>query len=205
MLKWMKSLWSSQREPLKTYLIVGLGNPGTPYENTRHNIGFKVVRDFAERHGMKFRKEARLHGELAEGKGEKGKIILLLPMTYMNNSGRAVQACIHYFKLVPEDIVVVVDDVAFNFGELRLKKEGSPGGHNGLKSIEEHLKTSSYPRLRIGIGAPKRQILSDYVLEKFSERERKDLPEVLSQATDVLDLWIEKGIQVAMTEGNKKK
>lgn len=206
MLKWMKSLWSSQREPrLKTYLIIGLGNPGAAYEDTRHNVGFKAVREFAKRHGMKFRQEARLYGELAEGKIERSKVLVLLPMTYMNNSGRAVQACMNYFKLGLEDMVVVVDDVAFDLGVLRLKKEGSSGGHNGLKSIEEHLKTSSYPRLRVGIGAaPQRQVLADYVLGTFSAGEQRDLARVLSKATDVLDLWIEKGIQVAMTEGNKK-
>jgi PTH1 family peptidyl-tRNA hydrolase len=143
---------------------------------------------------MKFRQEALLCGELAEGKIDRGKVLVLLPMTYMNNSGRAVQACMNYFKLGLEDMVVVVDDVAFDLGVLRLKKEGSSGGHNGLKSIEEHLKTSSYPRLRVGIGAaPQRQVLADYVLAKFSAGEQRDLARVLNKATDVLDLWVEKG------------
>ena len=206
MLKWMKSLWSSQNEPRpKTYLIIGLGNPGTTYENTRHNVGFMVAREFAQGHGMKFRKEARVYGELAEGKVKGSKVLVLLPMTYMNNSGKSVQACMSYFKLGVEDSIVIVDDVVFLLGDLRLKKEGSPGGHNGLKSIEHHLKTASYPRLRVGIGAPRKgQILADYVLDKFGEGERKPLPEVLSRACDVLDLWIEKGVQVAMTETNKK-
>ena len=201
----MKSLWSSQREPhLKTYLIVGLGNPGDDYEETRHNAGFKVAKEFAKIHGLKFRQESRVYGELAEGKIGDSKVLVLLPMTYMNNSGKAVQACINYFKLGLENVVVVVDDVAFDVGDLRLKKEGSSGGHNGLKSIEGTLKTSSYPRLRIGIGSPRRQVLADYVLDKFSAGEKKDLTEVLSQAVDVLDLWIGKGIQEAMTLGNKK-
>jgi PTH1 family peptidyl-tRNA hydrolase len=141
-----------------------------------------------------------MYGELAEGQVGTSKVLVLLPMTHMNNSGRAVQACMRYFKLGLEDVLVVVDDVAFELGDFRLKKEGGPGGHNGLKSIEEYLKTSSYPRLRVGIGSPKRQILADYVLEKFSEGEKKNLAEVLSQATYVLDLWIEKGIQKAMTK-----
>ncbi len=192
----MKSLWSSQNEPQpKRYLIVGLGNPGSAYEDTRHNVGFRAVREFAERHSMKFRKEPRVYGELAEGEIEGNKVLLLLPMTYMNNSGKSVQACMTYFKLGLEEMIVVVDDIAFTLGDFRVKKEGSPGGHKGLKSIEEHLKTSSYSRLRIGIGTPQGQILADYVLDKFREGDKKALEQVLSRVVDALDLLVCKQIE----------
>lgn len=192
----MKSLWLSRKElPPKRYLIVGLGNPGTAYEKTRHNIGFRAVQEFAKKHGMTFRKESRVYGELAEGQVEGNKVLLLLPMTYMNNSGRSVQACMSYFKLGLEDMIVVVDDIAFALGDFRVKKEGSPGGHNGLKSIEEHLKSSSYFRLRIGIGAPNGQILADYVLDKFPSADHKTVEQVLQRVSDALDCWIYKKIE----------
>jgi len=187
----MKSLWSSQNARHKSLLIVGLGNPGLEYEETRHNIGFLVVKAFAREHGMTFRKVSRLKGVLAEKNLKEGKLFLLLPMTYMNCSGVSVRACLDYFKLSFKEMIVVSDDKDLELGSLRLKKKGSSGGHNGLKSVEENLGTAEYARLKVGIGAPKRgEILADYVLSSLTEEERVSLPGILEEATQMLNLWI---------------
>ena len=205
MLKWMKSLLSCQNAARpKDYLIIGLGNPGSGYEKTRHNIGFRAVRQFAKRQGIELRKGARISAEIGHGTLEGKSIGLVLPLTYMNSSGEAVRECVKAFKVPLKQLMVVVDDVAFPVGDLRLKESGSSGGHNGLKSIEEHLGTSEYPRLRLGVGSPGGQNLADYVLGKFEKAEEALLPQVFEKAADVLDCWIREGIQPAMTKANTK-
>lgn len=201
----MKSLLSFQNAPRpKDYLIIGLGNPGTSYDKTRHNVGFRAVRHFAKRHGIKLRKVARMSAELGHGTIKGASVGLVLPHTYMNSSGEAVRECVQVYKVPLEQMIVVVDDVAFPVGDLRLKEGGSSGGHNGLKSIEEHLGTSAYPRLRLGVGSPGGQKLADYVLGKFEKAEEALLPQVFEKAADVLDCWIQEGIQTAMTKANTK-
>ena len=201
----MKSLLSFQNAAAKDYLIVGLGNPGSSYEKTRHNVGFRAVRYFAKRHGMGLRREDRIVAEIGRGKVLGAKVEVVLPLTYMNSSGEAVRACAKVFKMPLKQMVVVVDDVALPFGVLRLKSEGSSGGHNGLKSVEEHLGTDVYPRLRIGVGNPKKGSMVDYVLGKFEPSEEDLLPQVFEKAADVLDCWIHEGIQPAMTKANTKE
>jgi PTH1 family peptidyl-tRNA hydrolase len=171
-------------------LIVGLGNPGSAYENTRHNMGFRVLRAFAQKNGYVFRNANSMVGELAQGKLEDKKVILLLPMTYMNNSGRAVRLCSDYFEVAVSRVLIVCDDVALPFGELRLRLKGSAGGHNGLKSVEAHLGTTEYPRLRIGVGHQQEGDLADYVLGKFSAEELKLMPEIEEKALERIDLWL---------------
>ena len=209
MLKWMKSLLSSPNEQRpKDFLIIGLGNPGPGYEKTRHNVGFRVVAWFAKRHGIALRKAARISAEIGHGTIEGVSVGLVLPLTYMNSSGQAVRECVKAFKVPLKQLMVVVDDVAFPVGDLRLKEGGSSGGHNGLKSIEEHLGTSEYPRLRLGIGSPGgpkgNQDLADYVLGKFEKAEEELLPQVFDKAAEVLDCWIREGIQSAMTKANTR-
>ncbi|MBS0648973.1 MAG: aminoacyl-tRNA hydrolase [Verrucomicrobia bacterium] len=205
----MKSLLSSPNAARpKDYLIIGLGNPGTSYEKTRHNVGFRAVRHFAKRHGIELRKAARMSAELGHGTVKGASVGLVLPLTYMNSSGEAVRECVQAYKVALEQVIVIVDDVAFPVGDLRLKEGGSSGGHNGLKSIEEHLGTSAYPRLRLGVGSPegpqRGRGLADYVLGKFETAEEALLPQVFEKAADVLDCWIQEGIQTAMTKANTK-
>ena len=205
MLKWMKSLLSSPNEQRpKDFLIIGLGNPGSGYEKTRHNVGFRAVRQFAKRHGIELRKAARISAEIGHGTIDGVSVGLVLPLTYMNSSGEAVRECVKAFKVPLKQLMVVVDDVAFPVGDLRLKEGGSSGGHNGLKSIEAHLGTTEYPRLRLGVGSPGGQDLADYVLGKFEKAEEVLLPQVFDKAADVLDCWVREGIQSAMTKANTR-
>lgn len=204
MLKWMKSWLSSQNERPNDFLIIGLGNPGSAYAKTRHNIGFRAVGHFAKRHGIDLRKATGVSAEIGHRSLGKNALRIVLPLTYMNSSGEAVRASIKMFKVPLKQVMVVVDDIAFPVGELRLKEGGSSGGHNGLKSIEEHLKATDYPRLRLGVGAPQGEPLADYVLGKFTPDEETSLTPLFEKAADVLDCWISKGIQAAMTFANTK-
>ncbi len=193
MLKWMKSWWSSQNAQDKAFLIVGLGNPGKKYEKNRHNIGFLVVEEMGRRALSHFKKNGRLEAELAQVKRGDDSLLLLLPQTYMNCSGRSVKACMDYFHVGLLRVVVVADDVALPFGETRWRDQGSSGGHNGLKSIESFLKTQQYSRLRIGVGKPSYgEDLADYVLGDFSQEEQMALPQVISKAADLLQVWIDR-------------
>lgn len=170
-------------------MIVGLGNPGTKYEFTRHNLGVLAVKSFAYRQGWTFKEEKRFSAQIAEGKIDDCKIALLLPMTYMNLSGNAVQPYLAYYGLSPEDLIVVTDDVYVEYGQMRFRTEGSAGGHNGLKSIEARLATQGFPRLRLGIGqGPVGMPLEEYVLNLFSQEELAELPPFLEQATSALKL-----------------
>ena len=169
-------------------LFVGLGNPGKAYEITRHNIGAMVVRSFGEKHGWTFRGDGLFEAEIAKGRLQEVEFRLLLPVTYMNRSGRAVRKVMDAFSIPCSRCCVVVDDVYLSFGEMRLRCEGSSGGHNGLKSVEESLGSSSYPRLRMGVGAKKEgETLSDHVLGEFSFQEQKRLREFIDRGVDVLE------------------
>ena len=178
--------------------MIGLGNPGSAYEKTRHNIGFRAVRVFGKKQGIGLKKDRRISAEIGRGDG----VGLVLPMTYMNSSGEAVKAAVKLFKVPLKQMMIVVDDVALPFGVMKLKEGGSSGGHNGLKSIEEHLKTVDYPRLRLGLGSPQRETLADYVLGKFEPAEEILLPQVFEKTADVLDCWMKEGIQAAMKKAN---
>jgi PTH1 family peptidyl-tRNA hydrolase len=169
---------------------------------TRHNIGFLAVRRLAETMSLSFRAKRRWEAEMAEG----DEVILVLPATYMNGSGASVARCLKDLGIPKERLMVVVDDVALPYGALRMNLKGSAGGHNGLKSVETHLGTQEYPRMRMGIGPlPRGEVLDAYVLGHFSDVERAELPEFLKRAEEALRLWISQGIQVAMTKMNGEK
>ena len=185
-------------------LIVGLGNPGAAYKKTRHNLGFQIVQAFVEKKGLSLRQTGSVKGELAQGIVEENKLFFLLPSTYMNNSGEAVRLCLDYFDIPLENLLVVADDVSLPFGKIRLRSQGSSGGHNGLKSIEAYVRTQHYARLRVGIGDREHGELSDYVLGSFNSEEEVKLPEIVKQAVEILEIWITQGISAAMQSANQE-
>jgi PTH1 family peptidyl-tRNA hydrolase len=187
------------------FLIVGLGNPGAAYIETRHNAGYKAVQLFGKKHGLNFRSTSHLIGDLAQGSVHQKKVLLLLPATFMNSSGDAVRRCIDYFQVPLDHMMVVCDDVALPVGTIRVRSKGSCGGHNGLKSIEAHIHTQHYARLKIGVGSPGHENLADYVLGRFSLEERKAIEEMSIKAVEVLELWINAGIAAAMQAANAQK
>lgn len=193
---------------LEQWAIVGLGNPGKRYAMTRHNLGFLVVERLARQWGISWSDERRFSARVGRGKVEDKGVHLLMPQTYMNESGRAVRRYMDFFGLVAQQIVVVCDDVALDFGEMRLRLQGSSGGHNGLKSVEAHLGTREYPRLRLGVGegrSARSEGLVDHVLGGFSVQEREELDAVLEKASEALVLLVGRGIHAAMNEVNKRR
>jgi len=179
---------------------VGLGNPGVAYKYTRHNIGFLIADAFCEKHKLVFTKKAKFKASEAKG----NNTFVIKPETYMNLSGESVQSVMHFYKLALEGLLVISDDVALPFGELRLRAAGSAGGHNGLKSIEYSLQSQSWARLRIGVGAPRQsQPLEEYVLEPFNALERESLVQVIDKAVDAIESWCALSVSKAMTIVNK--
>lgn len=188
---------------MSKFLIVGLGNIGDEYENTRHNIGFKVLDHLAKENDIKFTVD-RL-ASVAEYKFKGRTLVLIKPSTYMNLSGKAVNYWMQHEKIGKENLLVITDDIALPFGTLRLKGKGSDGGHNGLKNIQETLNTVEYARLRFGVGnqfSKGKQV--DYVLGKWSAEEEKLLEERLKTATDILKAFATIGLQLTMTNFNNK-
>ena len=174
-------------------LIVGLGNPGKKYEGTRHNIGRMAVPQYAKLAFLKcqFKGEKKFQAQMAEEKIKEHKVLLALPETYMNNSGRSVLALKQFYKIKMENILIVFDEIQLAFGKLRLKEQGSSGGHNGMRSIIDSLGTTNIPRLRIGI-KPESQLkipLEKFVLKKFNKKEQKKLPEIFSAANSAISEW----------------
>lgn len=176
------------------FLVVGLGNPGREYENTRHNVGFMAVDEIFGRYCFSSFKE-KFDGLLAEGQIGKEKVLLLKPQTFMNLSGNAVVKTALFYKILPENIIVIHDDVDLDFGKLKAKQGGSSAGHNGLKSIDANI-TPLYNRIRIGIGRPTHADfnMADYVLGRFSKADEKTLKNSLIAATDAVEVLIENGI-----------
>ncbi len=181
-------------------LVVGLGNPGERFEKTRHNIGFMVVRELANLEGVTLKEENKFLGWTAKGKGR-----LLLPITFMNESGLAVRKMSDYYQIAPEEVLVVVDDAELSFGTLRLRAQGSSGGHNGLKSIERSLATANYPRLRVGIGRDGSKGLIGHVLGQFTAEEEQELYAVVERAARVVGQLLEEPIEDVMKEVNMKR
>ncbi len=187
-------------------LIVGLGNIGKEYENTRHNIGFMVVDELARRLGFSFGKEDR-NAYSAEYRAPE-KIIIIKPTTYMNLSGIAVGQYANFYHIDPEDIAVIQDDMDMPVGQLRIRRKGSAGGHNGLKSINEHLGTEEYPHFKIGIGHPARnnRAVINHVLHKFQGDDKVAIDEAVQSMADAVELWMKTGdIEEVMQRYNKKK
>lgn len=184
-------------------LIVGLGNPGREYEKTRHNAGFDAIDRLADRYGLRGGK-SKFHGMVVESMIEGEKCVLLKPMTYMNRSGLSVGEAASFYKLQPQDVLILVDDVALPVGTIRLRAEGGAGGHNGLLDIERALGTRSYVRLRIGIDPPGRARQVDYVLARFSKDQREALDPALEAACDAIERWIREGVDKAMSLSNAR-
>lgn len=173
-------------------LIVGLGNPGEEYARTRHNLGFMAVGELGRRHGLEFKRQLKVQGRSARGRivgggGREVEIHLLLPTTYMNCSGQAVRDYLAYYKIGVEELLLVCDDTALPFGELRVRAGGTAGGHNGLKSVQQMVGTQEYARLRMGIGGGERTELASYVLQPFAKEEAEQLDGFIGRAADALE------------------
>lgn len=169
---------------------------------TRHNMGALVVQKFAHQLGLGLKVESRFNAKTAKGIKENQIVHLVVPLTYMNLSGTAVRHYADYFKIPLDCVVIVTDDISLPFGQLRLRAMGSPGGHNGLKSIEHFLGTSNYMRLRMGIGHPGEEMLADYVLETFDQAERKELPAFIDRGVEVLQRLLKEDFSRVMNSVN---
>jgi peptidyl-tRNA hydrolase, PTH1 family len=184
-------------------LIVGLGNPGGEYGETRHNVGFRVVDALAEQVGLTVF-EKRFKGQLGRARIGGESVILLKPMTYMNLSGESAGPTAGYFKIPPEDIVVIHDDLDIEPGRLKLKKGGGHGGHNGLRSLIKHLPDPNFVRVRMGVGRPPpKWDAADYVLGKFTHDERSVIDEVIKTAVNAVEAILEEGLPSAMKVYNR--
>ena len=184
-------------------LIVGLGNPGTKYASTPHNLGFEVVDELASFDGVKFQEKFQsLFGEVLLG-GKK--VFLMKPQTYMNLSGQAVQEASHFYKIPPEEIVALSDDLDLPFGQLRLRLSGGSGGHNGLQSLIDCLSSEAFARLRIGVGRPKDGGNTNFLLGKMSKAEKVALSESIKRAALALKESVTVGLEKVMNQVNLKK
>ncbi|HEX9152671.1 MAG TPA: aminoacyl-tRNA hydrolase [Flavobacterium sp.] len=208
MIKWISNLFSSTKiedntDCMKKFLIVGLGNIGAEYVNTRHNIGFKIVDFFARKEGVNF--ETVKLGSLAEYKFKGRTFLLLKPNTYMNLSGKAVQYWMDKEKIPLENILVITDDLNLSFGTIRIKPKGSDGGHNGLKNINLVLNTQNYTRFRFGISDEfKKGKQIDYVLGDWDDAEKAALPERLELASEIIKSFGTAGLEITMNAFNGK-
>ncbi|NER25314.1 MAG: aminoacyl-tRNA hydrolase [Symploca sp. SIO1B1] len=187
-------------------LIVGLGNPEPKYDNTRHNIGFDAVDALARRRLISWSENRRFQGWFGEGTGFKGsKLRLLKPLTYMNRSGQAIRSVTDWYKLPPDSVLIIYDDMDLPVGRLRLRLSGSAGGHNGMKSAISHLGTQNFPRLRIGIGKSSQDKGTiSHVLGKFSPQETELISQVLELVVETVELALREGVEKAMSLYNSR-
>lgn len=186
-------------------IIAGLGNPTKEYSGTRHNIGFEVIDRLAD--DCRIDVSMKKHKAIC-GKGYIGgqKVILCKPQTYMNLSGESIRELADYYKVAPEDIIIIFDDISLEPGQLRIRAKGSAGGHNGIKSIIAHLGTQEFPRVKVGVGEkPKGWDLADYVLSRFGGEDRKVMDEAVKEASSAVMMMITDGVDVAMNKYNAKK
>lgn len=209
MLNWIRNLVRPDAEDASeddrdmaadAHIIIGLGNPGRNYANTRHNLGFMVADELARRAGVTSSRK-RFRSEVAEARLPAGKAILVKPQTYMNESGHAVREVKNWYRADTERIIVIVDDLDLQFGQIRLRPSGSAGGHNGLRSIIAQLGTQDVPRLRIGIGRGPNKARA-HVLSNFAPAEQAHVPQVIDAAADAVELWMRDGIIQAMNQIN---
>lgn len=188
------------------YVIVGLGNPTYQYAKTRHNIGFEVIDELAERN--KISMDINKHKAVC-GKGiiAGQKVVLVQPQTFMNLSGESVRSVVDFYKIDPKDeLIVIFDDISLDIGQIRLRAKGSPGGHNGIKSIALHLGNLEFPRIKVGVGdKPRGWDLADYVLSRFSDEERIKADEGIIEAAMAAELFVREGVESAMNRFNGKK
>jgi peptidyl-tRNA hydrolase, PTH1 family len=182
------------------YLIVGLGNPGSEYKNTRHNVGFDLIDLLSSQYNIPVDR-IKFKGICGDGVIGEAKVILLKPNTYMNNSGESVIEVVNFYKIPAQNVIVLSDDVSLDVGRLRIRSKGSAGGHNGIKSIISHLNTEEFPRLRVGIGSPKNNLIP-FVLGKFDSSDRKKVDEVFKSAALAVDSMINENVEAAMNKYN---
>ena len=187
------------------YIIVGLGNPTKEYENTRHNIGFDVIDAIAEKYEISIL-EKKHKALIGKGFIDGKKVILAKPLTYMNLSGESVRELVDYYKIEEtEELIVIFDDISLDIGQLRIRKKGSAGGHNGVKNIIKQLGHDTFMRIKMGVGEkPKGYDLADYVLGHFSDKERKIMDDSVEKAVDAVKMMLFEGADAAMNVYNKK-
>lgn len=187
------------------YLIAGLGNPTKEYDKTRHNVGFSVLDVLADKYGIDV-SERKHRAYCGKGVIEGQKVLLLKPQTFMNLSGESLRSAVDYYKIDPEDIIVIYDDISLDPGQLRIRLKGSAGGHNGIKNIIAQLGTQEFPRIKVGVGAkPPRMDLADYVLSRFSKGEQERMDEAFRDAAEAAVMMMTEGAERAMNHYNAKK
>ncbi len=184
-------------------VVVGLGNPGERYAGTRHNVGYMVV-DTLAHSPQAGRFQKRFEGEVAELLEGEHKVLLVKPLTFMNLSGRCVRQVLDFYQLTPAELLVVCDDINLPLGQLRARAKGTAGGHNGLKDIQNHLGTTEYARLRIGIDQPEGDDAVDHVLDRFGPGERPVIAEAILKAAEAVAVWLTQGIEACMNRYNAK-
>ena len=187
------------------YLIAGLGNPTLQYEGTRHNVGFDVIDTLADKYNISV--DARKsRAFIGKGMIEGQKVILVKPQTYMNLSGESIRGLVDYYKIdVEHELLVIYDDISLDVGQLRIRKKGSAGGHNGIKNIIANLGTQNFPRIKVGVGEkPKKYDLADYVLSHFSKAERELMEEGYQKAVKAVEMLLDGEMEAAMNEYNRK-
>ncbi|GAB6168590.1 aminoacyl-tRNA hydrolase [Clostridium carnis] len=182
------------------FLIVGLGNPGKEYEKTRHNIGFEVIDYLSDKYNIELNR-IKFKGVYGEGFIKNKKVILLKPTTYMNLSGESIREVANFYKMSEEEIIVIYDDISLEVGKLRIREKGSAGGHNGIKSILLNLSTDVFPRVKIGVGQPKKDLVS-HVLGKFSKEEEEVLKESIQASALAVEIILEQNTKEAMNKLN---
>ena len=182
-------------------VVVGLGNPGSRYVVTRHNVGFAVIDSLAASPSCG-RFQTRFKAQVAELVEDGEKILLVRPETFMNLCGQSVRQVMDFYQVALTDLMVVADDINLPLGKLRVRARGTHGGHNGLRDIQNHLGTTGYPRLRLGVGAPEGKDAADYVLDRFRSAERAVIDEAVRKAAQAVALWAHQGIEKCMNEFN---
>lgn len=187
----------------KVYLIVGLGNPGKEYEKTRHNVGFDILDLMCDKYNINMNR-TKFKGVYGEGKIEQEKVIFLKPTTFMNLSGESVKEVCDFYKIQSENVIIIYDDISLDVGRMRIRKSGSAGGHNGIKNIIFNLSTEVFPRIKVGVGISKGDLIS-HVLGRFNQDDRVEVEKVFSAVIDAVDCIITKGICEAMNNFNGLK
>lgn len=187
------------------YIIAGLGNPTKEYDKTRHNVGFEVIDKLADRYDIDV-SERKHRAFCGRGVIEGQKVLLVKPQTFMNLSGESLRSVLDYYKVLPEELIVIYDDISLPPGQLRIRLKGSAGGHNGIKNIIAHLGTQEFPRIKVGVGGkPPRMDLKDYVLSRFSKGEQELMDEAFQEAAQAVVMMLGEGADRAMNHFNTKK
>lgn len=188
-------------------LIVGLGNPGIVYSGSRHNIGYSIIKALARKHRVTFRKETGVSSLSAKCRIQGSEVILALPLTYMNLSGEAVGRLVNKYRIDLQDVLVVCDDLNLEFGRLRIRPSGSSGGHKGIASLIESLKSENFSRVRVGIGRPAgaKNDIAEFVLSSFSRTDKNRLKEIITEAVSCCEMWIIESVEKCMNKFNKTK